>query len=425
MVKTEYQVTSNDAQIDLLLKRHAQRATARHARNHLDADELNAFAEGSMPAATRERFVSHLGDCDDCRRLATQLMMASGAGSKLTLAQESTSEGRLWSKKLAALFAPARLRYAAFAIVVIAAATVTFVVLRDRGARQFTERAAKSNATETAKVEEYQQAKAQADTTEKATAKSASAIPQPTVAPNVGLKQRESTVAQKSQPVMSESNSQLAINSRDAMPSRTPEPREAVPSFAPPPPGETARAQQNQNREMQTVGGLAGRKKDENANAKFGALDRIQTSENQTKRSGTLRTESAANNQPAANVRQAADDKSLAKSKETDTVSATSGSANEARIQTAAPKPALRKAPAAAPRADSEEAPSTRTIGGRKFQRQGNVWVDTKFKTSMNIKSISRGSDEYRELDAGLRSIAEQLGSEVIIVRKGKAYHIR
>ena len=75
-------------------------------------------------------------------------------------------------------------------------------------------------------------------------------------------------------------------------------------------------------------------------------------------------------------------------------------------------------------RAATEEA-QTRSAGGRKFRRQGAAWVDQKFKSSMTLKSVSRGSDAFHELDSGLRSIAQQLGGEVIVVWKGKAYLIK
>ena len=68
-----------DTQIDVLLRRHAERARSNSAIEHLDADELNAFAEGSLPVAARSRCVSHLADCDDCRRLVSQLAIGAGA----------------------------------------------------------------------------------------------------------------------------------------------------------------------------------------------------------------------------------------------------------------------------------------------------------------------------------------------------------
>src|SRR5258707_531068 len=74
--------------------------------------------------------------------------------------------------------------------------------------------------------------------------------------------------------------------------------------------------------------------------------------------------------------------------------------------------------------ASTEESPQTRSAGGRKFTRQGNRWIDQKFKSTMSLTNISRGSDGFAALDNGLRSIAQQLGGEVIVVWKGKAYLI-
>jgi Putative zinc-finger len=421
-------VTPDDAQIDLLLKRHARRALLPDTSSHLDADELNAFAEGALPAATRARFISHFADCDDCRRLVTQLSMASGVASQITTA---TGEAFSFSQKLKSFLAPARLRYAAFALVLIAAATVTFIALRESGTRQFAKPAASSSGTETAKVEQYQRAEPPSDQNTKAIAKSAPAVPQVTPGLNAALKPREPAISQKSQSVTTNRGTQTVTNGRDAQANRAAEPQvaQAVPSFAPPPPGEAERTQQNQNqnqtqtqnRETQTVGGVAGRAKDESPNARFGALAGARTSERQRSPGGTLRTESAAN-KPADILRPAADDKSDAKAKETDTASVTSSNANELRVGRAAPKGAAKKAAPA--RADAEEVPSERKISGRKFRREGNAWIDMRFKASMTVKSISRGSDEYRELDSSIRSIVEQLGGDVLIVSKGKAYRI-
>src|SRR5438128_4352945 len=82
------EMTPNDAQIDVLLRRYSQKAESTSAselagpmpniEGHLDADELNAFAEGALSSVARARYVSHLADCDHCRQLATQLTLAAG-----------------------------------------------------------------------------------------------------------------------------------------------------------------------------------------------------------------------------------------------------------------------------------------------------------------------------------------------------------
>jgi len=72
-----------------------------------------------------------------------------------------------------------------------------------------------------------------------------------------------------------------------------------------------------------------------------------------------------------------------------------------------------------------DDGPSDRKAGGHSFRKQGNAWVDTQYKSSMAVTVIKRGSDAFRGLDSGLQSIANQLGGEVFVVWNGRAYRIR
>ena len=412
----------NDAQIDLLLKQHAQRARRDHVSEHLDADELNAFAEGAISATTRARFVSHLANCDDCRILATQLVIASGTGSTIA---GSTREATSWSKRLMAIFAPARLRYAAFAVVLLMVAAVSFVALRNQGLRRASEETARPAQTEVAQVKQSQQARPELDMNDKAVAKTPPAAPEPTQTLSAAAKRDESVVAQKTQPVLAKPATEAAANNRQITPNKAAETRaaETAPSFAPPPPGETERAQ-NQMRDQQNVAGRAGRK-DELANTNFGALDRTRSNVFRGNQNNTEENRRAANDQPKANAAQAVDDKSLSKTKETESLPVAGRSMNELRIENPkTSKEAAKKTPERAKSA-SEETPETRAASGHKFRRQGSLWVDKKFKSSMSVRNVSRESDEYRALDSGIRSIAEQLGGDVLVVWKGKAYRIQ
>src|SRR5260370_19809839 len=119
-----------DTQIDVLLRRHAERARSNAGIEHLDADELNAFAERSLPAAVRSRCVSHLADCDDCRRLVSQLAISAGAVAKAQAARVPATAHISWLEKLGVFFRPPALRYAAFAAVVVVAVGVAILVMR-------------------------------------------------------------------------------------------------------------------------------------------------------------------------------------------------------------------------------------------------------------------------------------------------------
>src|SRR5262249_41670230 len=123
-------MTPNDSQIDLLLRRHGKNAKSETASGHLDADELAAFAEASVPPAARMRYVSHLANCDDCRGLVAQLAVSSGAVAKVKQREVIKSEGRSLWETLAGLFALSGFRFAAMAAVLLAVGTVTFIALR-------------------------------------------------------------------------------------------------------------------------------------------------------------------------------------------------------------------------------------------------------------------------------------------------------
>ena len=76
----------------------------------------------------------------------------------------------------------------------------------------------------------------------------------------------------------------------------------------------------------------------------------------------------------------------------------------------------------------ADDAVETRKVSGRRFHREGNAWVDSDYVSGRATVNVKRGSEQYRALIAdepGLRSIAEQLGGEVIVVWKGTVYRIR
>ena len=76
---------------------------------------------------------------------------------------------------------------------------------------------------------------------------------------------------------------------------------------------------------------------------------------------------------------------------------------------------------------NTEKETETRAVAGRRFRRQRNVWVDTAYESSRPLINVARGSEQYRALVAdepSIRTIAEQLSGEVVVVWKGRAYRI-
>ena len=409
-----------DTQIDVLLRRHAERARSNAATEHLDADELNAFAEGSLPSAARSRYVSHLADCDDCRRLVSQLAISAGAVARAEAAGAPATAHISWLERLGAFFRPPALRYAAFVAVVVAAVGVAFLVMRQT----------QQNRESTLVAQNEQPSQARVDATK--SEETAKAPPEKNAVGNTNLpgtpaepapqsrlsveRQESKTLANLPAAQKSQKETDEGIALADKKITET-EVAESKPSYAPPPPqGSPARVET----QPYVRPGIAGASPQSSGTlfGQTGGMDRKQSSQPSNQQSKDDNNNAIAQNQIPINGR-VMNEKAKGPRRDADNVGAANRSVNEVP-----PAPKTEDA-RAEKRTTSGAASETRSVGGHKFRRQGNAWVDTKFKSSMTLKSISRSSDEFAALDSGLRSIAQQIGGEVIIVWKGKAYVIR
>jgi hypothetical protein len=66
----------------------------------------------------------------------------------------------------------------------------------------------------------------------------------------------------------------------------------------------------------------------------------------------------------------------------------------------------------------------TRIAGGKTFNNRDGAWYDTAYRGQATT-NVRRGSDEFKKLDSGLRSIANTLNGVVVALWKGKAYRIQ
>jgi hypothetical protein len=401
-------VTPNDKQIDLLMRRFAKDSGRATESSHLDADEMSAFAEGVLPPAARAQYVSHLADCDQCRKQVSGLAIAAGAVARTEQSVAEKIERRRFWQVLAGFFALPVLRYAAFGAVLLIVAGVVFIALRPRG-----DLPALVASHESEQQQPVTAVKPSTDTNgvlnkDANTARSASTSQSPAVS-DQNPKRDESRVAENTTPP-SQPMKEIARPVDDAEKKAEQSTVAQKPGYAPAPPGET----QIGSRGQSVAGGVVTLSDSpRKAEDKLTAADRERDMAKDSRRSDDVTRTSS---QPLSSMRRAEDSKQKGPSRNLDNVMANNQSANEA--QNAAPQ-ALRG------EASTEESPQTRSVGGHKFRRQGNSWVDQKFKSSMTLRNISRGSDEFAALDSGVRSIAQQLGGEVIVVSKGKAYLIK
>jgi hypothetical protein len=406
-----------DTQMDVLLRRYSDHAKSNLPVQHLDADELNAFAEGALPAAARSRCVSHLSDCDDCRKLVSQLAITAGAIAKTESAKVSSASGESWVTKLGAFFRPRALRYAALAALVIAAGVALFVIEQNRRSRQAALVAQNDQPGEVRVNAIKPEATPAPDSHEVAKVSSAT--------PSVQSGPQPASVRESEKSRTGENAPAPPKIQQDAQPTPAevdkavtePQVVESKPAYAPPPPEERRAGMATNSSDRQLRPGIGGTPAP-NGGTLFGktaTLDRKETDELSNKQSKDY-NQKAAQNENGVNGR-LANEKARAPRRDADNVAA--GNRNVTEPPAAAPK----NEDARAGKSNiSTEASETRSAGGHKFHRQGSAWIDNKFKSSMSMKSIARGSSEFEGLDSQLRSIAGQFSGEVIVVWKGKAY---
>jgi hypothetical protein len=367
--------TNNE--MDLLLRRLGRRDDAVVLEDHLDADELSAYAENALPAPARARYTVHLAECSRCRSLIAQLSSSAGVVAATDDAAVPGPSG--FRKFLASLFTPMVLRYAAPALGLILVAVIGFVVLRSNQPGQYEAR------------------------------NTASDIPQqPVASPAASSADRNVDSVSNTAPSPGRVNEERKEKNQAAQPASPPNAAPAVTSV---------------EADVSRDKAVAQPKPDEQA-AAANEPPPVKTAPTATPEESprAAETESAKNEvkvQPVAGpqakkdlrVVQREDKDKLARArKPADAVSATSGVAN---LQVEG--------------VDDAKA-NTRTVAGRRFRKQGGVWVDTAYDSSKDAVTLTRGSEQYRALVAdepSIKTIADQLEGEIIVVWKGHTYRIR
>ena len=424
---------SDSTEMDRLLRRHARRgdetllarlgasgdalAGESNSAAHLDADEMNAYAEGALPEAARSRYFAHLADCDTCRKLVTDLTLAASLADegKARIASLAAVPSKSWREWLAAIFSPPVLRYGVPALALFAVITVAVVMMMTQrkessvaqnqttGSAPSAAPALNSSAettTANVAVENHSTDNAAPLVEQKNTAQpDVAATPQATPAPV----ERDEPVVSQEGTISSTTTAQTAVTEKKAGEFGVAGKREQEEAAAPPPPPE------HQVLAAPTATTSPGNRDKQAEPKKAKAVGKDDTDEITTdgmSAGGAIAGRTATN-----------EDR-----KDVGRVAATRAPQNQ-------PRGRASNAPKSGPPADvtteKERAAETRSVGGRRFRRQGDAWVDTAYNSSRPTTNVARGSEQYRALIAdepGLRPIAEQLGGQVIVVWKSRAY---
>ena len=379
---------------------------------HLDADELNAYAEGMLPPAARSRYVAHLADCDACRKLVADLTLAAGVATedKTHTASPATAPARSWREWLAALFAPPVLRYAVPTLALLAVVAVAFVALRhqqeDRSLVARNEVPREKPLTSTTGTTSESMANTnsgEANHAELASRKAGGTTKTTTTDAPSATQKEEPT------PRSVNENSSAQTSAAPAIAPASPEPspeREASPEtqdFA-------VATRQPSPANLNMSPNQSAARSDERAEAGKAA-------QAEKKKDAPMQNEVNASTATTANSSRGAADERLVMARPASPPAAVARRGRSMRPMKSESRSVV---------AD-DSAGETRSVGGRQFRRQGKAWVDTAYNPAHATTNIKRGSEQYRALIAdepGFRAIVEQLGGEVVVVWKNRAYRI-
>ena len=394
-----------DKEIDALLRQTARTGEAAFADSkfqvpnskspHLDADEISAFAENALPEKMKLLFTAHFADCDRCRKILSNVVALNSEtqtetarGGEIKLAAPVVIP---WYKRLFATPNPA---YAMGALVLVFAGLIGFTFLK--------------NTTQTAEVSQIKEKPVNmggaSSDGETVTTETASA---PTNSMSNGGSSMMSNAASMSNSMQSNSamtrdgfssnaasmsngaslSSNAGVNAQSAVKNKS---QTAEPATTPSEPNENLGRSANFAEQKQSL------------------VDKEKTRapENEDKLTDNS---SVAAPKPAPKTDAPAPPP--AKSSGMNTRSATTLSADSAQDKKNAR------------RAETENV-ETRKVGDKNFQRKGGVWYDAAYN-GQSTTNVARGTESYRKLDSGLRSIAETLSGTIVVLWKSKAYRIQ
>jgi hypothetical protein len=366
-----------DKEMDAILRKARGDEVLTSAEAHLDADEISAFAENAVSDAARQRFTAHFADCTRCRKILSNVIVFNAeaetetASSAVSVAAKT--EKTPWYR---GLFAFPQIAYAMGALVLLFSGFFGYLILQNLPGAGISEVSYSTN-TNAAPAMEKSAPASNSTVFSAANANTASAPTNSTVQTNTSAT----------------SNSAPNLPSNSSVSAAPPEKTSAVPETRAP------------AAEVQPVATPAAKPQTKDADTIAGEDDK------------TLAkiTPAAPIDQPsaagAARQERAREDSSVKEAQKNEALS------EQQKLKT------TRSAPQTSKKQDSG-AGEMRSVGGKTFNNVGGIWFDSALGKQKQ-KTVRRGTGEYSKLDAGLRSIADNLGGTVVILWNGKAYRIQ
>ncbi len=378
-----------DKEIDTLLRK-AQRdgpvLVGDNSSLHLDADELSAFAENATPEKARALQMTHLADCDRCRKILSNLLVmnaevapdAAASLSAITIAERALP----WYKQL---FLFPNLAYLMGSLVLVFGGFLAFTVIQNSGKQDaVTVSQAPEPSTQGGPNFQVESELAETNSTANAAANVATTGGTLTANSNSATAATRSIETGIAGPRASSENNFATdgLSSADSVASPLPPPAAAAAGARPEAKDVREREDLAKMKEEDKSSGVALQDQ-----AKNDAMLRQRSLPNIPAQSGPMR-----NNESQYN----------------------------AQVENMDRRAAAKKA---APR-DEDGSSGRKVVSGKTFERKQGVWYDTTFQGRPTI-NVRRGTAEFERLEGGLKSIANSLQGTIVVVWGAKAYRIQ
>jgi hypothetical protein len=386
-----------DKEIDSLLRKNGEGARGvlvgdapgGSQRVHLDADQLSAFAENAIPEKSRGLYMSHLADCDHCRRILSGLIALNAEAEPVkepvvAPAIVPATSIEPWYRRL---LLP-NLAYVMGGLVLIFGGLITFSLLQSSNGSETISQSVANTSSARGPMDVAQELESSAMPSN---ANASAASNQPLMNANAS----SNAVAANAAP---SGSSSAPLKEKDAAPADdrlagvtldgvdAAKPAAAAPAPMPPPPAQTQPSEavistEEAKREEAKARSITVKKKDAQGEREDAALAAKQGQD-------VARTQAGGVSKPT-------------------------------------PGPSRDGAQNFPNRANTTyEMYEEKRVSGKTFRNRDGVWYDLVYR-GQATNSVRRRSDEYRKLDSGLRTIAESLGGTVVVVWESKAYRIQ
>lgn len=338
--------------------------------DHLDADEIAAFAENLVPATARQNYILHFSDCGRCRSILSDVIALNAdavnasapATSAAPAAVSAVNTVTPWYKRL---FSMPNLAYGMGGLILVFSGLIGYTVINN-----MSENSSMVSQTSERSMPAYQTANTNAASTASASnaanAASNSSLEEQLMSANAAANapaRREYGFEPTQTPDAATYTQRLKENSDRAAASNT---------MPPPPPAPPVTAPM---------------------------IEAMPMKDGEAKSANEL--------------------------EQADTATQQAPSANRQLPMLGRNNPAAKRKSEEAPRVLSA-APgggTKRSVGGKSFEQRNGVWYDSAYD-GRSTTNVRRGTQEYRNLDSGLRSIADNIRGSLVVVWKEKAYRI-